>query len=98
MTPIRSNRCATRVTRLLPLQWQRLDLSTPFLLSPCRETAALDRYFEGARQSVCWPLLFVLDLIPTWRASDSSLKQPCNGPTDETPASIVQNISVRFPI
>ena len=58
-----------KVTRLLRLEWPRLDRSTQFLLSPCGETAPLDRHFKGLGHSVRRLLSFFLDVLPTWGAS-----------------------------
>ena len=52
-----------------PRPAKKIDVGDFSLLSPCREKAALDRYFKGPRHSVRRLFSLFRDLLPTWRAS-----------------------------
>src|SRR5512132_1983263 len=80
-----------------PRPAKKIDVVHFSLLSPCGETAALDRCFKGLGDSVRRLFSLFHHLLPTWRASAARLEQHHGKHADDPQTRLVQNIGSRFP-
>src|SRR5215469_15740624 len=76
---------------------RRLDLGDPLLLSPCGETASLDRYLKGPGNPFRRLFSFFHDVFPTRCASPTRLEQPRGGCADRPETGLAQSVRTRVP-